>query len=249
MTSVPLLLMGEDIESGGKEESEDAIQNDFAYRNNVHNADIRIRMAFLRKVYGLISIQLLMTVVVSAVFMMCTPVKLFVQQNPWMIGTSFFLTMGILISLHFKRKEHPTNLILLSAFTLIQSYTIGTIVTMYETHIVLEALFITLTIVVGLTAYAFQSKRDFSFMGFGLFAGLVALLIGGILQIFIQSSALEILISIGGALLFALFIIYDTHMLMHILSPEEYILAAINIYLDIINLFLHILRALAATRQ
>ncbi|KAK0088318.1 hypothetical protein PV326_004877 [Microctonus aethiopoides] len=80
MASVPLLLMDEDVE-GGKEMSEDSIQNDFAYRNNVHNADIKIRMAFLRKVYGLISIQLLMTVVVSAVFMMSSPVKLFVQQK------------------------------------------------------------------------------------------------------------------------------------------------------------------------
>ncbi|KAK0087580.1 hypothetical protein PV326_005135, partial [Microctonus aethiopoides] len=168
---------------------------------------------------------------------------------PWMMGMSFILTMGVLVALHFKRKEHPTNLILLSIFTIIQSYTVGTIVTLYDTRIVIEALFITLAIVIGLTAYAFQSKKDFSFMGFGLFAGLMALLIGGIMQIFIQSAILEIVISICGALLFALFIIYDTHMMMQILSPEEYILAAINIYLDIINLFLHILRALAATRQ
>lgn len=88
-----------------------------------------------------------------------------------------------------------------------------------------------------------------NFFFFSLFAGLTSLLVGGIVQIFVQSTALELLIGIGGAMLFALFIIYDTHMLMHVLSPEEYILAAINIYLDIINLFLHILRALAAARQ
>lgn len=51
--------------------------------------------------------------------------------------------------------------------TIIQSYTVGTIVTLYDTRIVIEALFITLVIVIGLTAYAFQSKKDFSFMGFG----------------------------------------------------------------------------------
>lgn len=48
----------------------------------------------------------------------------------------------------------------------------------------------------------------------------------------------------AGALLFSLFIIYDTHMLMVRLSPEEYILAAINIYLDVLNLFLETLRIL-----
>jgi len=51
-------------------------------------------------------------------------------------------------------------------------------------------------------------------------------------------------IAIAGAVLFSLFIIYDTHMVMHKVSAEEYIHASINLYLDIINLFLHILRIL-----
>lgn len=145
---------------------------------------------------------------------------------------------------------------------------------MYDTTLVLEALFITLTVLLGLTAYTFQTKRDFSFLEIGsvslltyysvliiylytysfflfyrLFIGLWCLLIGGFLQIFLQSNALELIISIGGALLFCLFIIFDTQAIMHNLSPEEYILATINIYLDIINLFLHILRALAISKQ
>ncbi|XP_015592113.1 protein lifeguard 4 [Cephus cinctus] len=249
MATVPLMFAEEDVEGGGKEEHAGGIQNDFAYNNNVHNANIKIRMAFLRKVYGLLSIQLLMTVIVAAIFMMCEPVKLFIQQNTWMVGASFFLTLGILIALSVKRKDHPANLILLSAFTLVQAYTVGVIVTMYDKTIVLEALLITLTVVIGLTAYTFQTKRDFSFMGFGLFAGLCVLLVGGLLQIFVQSTVLELAISIGGALLFSLFIVFDTQLLMHTLSPEEYILATINLYLDIINLFLHILRALAAAKQ
>lgn len=44
MAAVPLMLVEEDVERGGKEQSEHEIQDDFAYRNNVHNADIRIRM-------------------------------------------------------------------------------------------------------------------------------------------------------------------------------------------------------------
>lgn len=57
------------------------------------------------------------------------------------------------------------------------------------------------------------------------------------------------LISIGGAILFSLFIVFDTHMMMHKLSPEEYMLAAINLYLDILNLFLHILKLLGEQRN
>lgn len=60
---------------------------------------------------------------------------------------------------------------------------------------------------------------------------------------------MELAISVGGAILFCLFIVFDTQAIMHNLSPEEYILATINLYLDIINLFLHILRALAISKQ
>ncbi|KAG5309114.1 LFG4 protein, partial [Pseudoatta argentina] len=249
MATVPLMLVEEDVERGGKEQSEHDIQDDFAYRNNVHNADIKIRMGFLRKVYGLLSIQILMTVALASIFVISSTVKLYVQDNAWTIGLAFFLTMAILIALMIKRKDHPANLILLSAFTLVQAYTVGVVVSMYDITVVLEALFITLTILLGLTAYTFQTKRDFSFLGFGLFIGLWCLLLGGLMQIFIQSTTLELVISIGGALLFCLFIVFDTQLIMHTLSPEEYILATINIYLDIINLFLHILRALAVSRQ
>lgn len=44
MATSPLLLVEEDVERGGKEQVEHEIQSDFAYRNNVHNADINIRM-------------------------------------------------------------------------------------------------------------------------------------------------------------------------------------------------------------
>jgi hypothetical protein len=69
------------------------------------------------------------------------------------------------------------------------------------------------------------------------------------LQIFIQSEIVELAIAIGGAVLFSLFIVYDTHMLMHKLSPEEYILASINLYLDVLNLFLEILKILDALKR
>ncbi|TGZ53123.1 Transmembrane BAX inhibitor motif-containing protein [Temnothorax longispinosus] len=287
MAAVPLMLLEEDVERGGKERPDHEIEDDFAYRNNVHNADIKIRMGncatlqkfkitltyacykvliivmivivminicnngcFLRKVYGLLTIQILMTVALASVFVMSSTVKLYVKDNlGWSMSLVFFLTMGILIALMIKRRDHPANLILLGAFTLVMAYNVGVMVSMYDTTVVLEALFITLTVLLSLTAYTFQTKRDFSFLGFGLFIGLWCLLLGSVMQIFVQSTALELAMSIGGALLFCLFIVFDTQLIMHTLSPEEYILATINIYLDIINLFSHILRVLAISRQ
>lgn len=81
-------------------------------------------------------------------------------------------------------------------------------------------------------------------MHFRLVAGLSVLIVGGLIQIFLQSSAFEVALSFAGAIFFSLFLIFDTQQMMTTLSPEEYILATINLYMDIINLFLYILRIL-----
>ncbi|XP_060518735.1 protein lifeguard 4-like [Cylas formicarius] len=244
--TVPLIL--NDIEQGGKE-YEDGIENDFAYRNNVVQATKSIRLAFLRKVYGLLTMQIFLTVIVASICMFTPPIKSFVHNNDWMLMVTFIGSIALLIGLHVKRRESPTNLILLAAFTIIQAYTVGVVVTFYSKTVVLEALLLTLVVLAGLTLYTFQTKHDFSTMYSGLFAGLCVLIIGGFMQIFLQSPVFEILIAFGGAFLFCLFIIVDTKLIMETLSPEEYILATINLYLDIINLFLYILRILQAVNR
>jgi protein lifeguard len=117
-------------------------------------------------------------------------------------------------------------------------------------YLVLEALALTLTIFTGLTLYCLLSKKDFSFMGGALYAGLICLIGASVVNLILgftggKSTGLAFLISWGGAMLFTLFILYDTSLLMHRLSPDEYIFAAINLYLDILNLFLYILQILS----
>ncbi|XP_047507173.1 protein lifeguard 4-like [Pieris napi] len=240
MASIPLMYAQEDCELGEK----GSIEDDFAYRNNVMNADKDIRLGFIRKVYSLLTVQLLVTVAIASVFLLVKPVQVFIHSNEWMVLIAFILSMGTLLALIVKRREYPTNLYLLAGFTVVQAYTIGVVVSYFDTFIVLQALGLTFTVVLALTLFTFNTKRDFSFVGYGLVAGLSVLIIGGIIQIFLQSSAFEIALSFTGAVFFGLFLIFDTQQLMTTLSPEEYILATINLYMDILNLFLYILRIL-----
>ncbi|CAG9782722.1 unnamed protein product [Diatraea saccharalis] len=240
MASIPLMYAQEDCELGGKEN----IQDDFAYRNNVLNADREIRLAFIRKVYGLLSVQLLATVAIASVFMLVKPIQSFIHENQWMVMIAFLLSIVTLFALIAKRRESPANLYLLAAFTIVQAYSIGVVVSFCNTLVVLQALAVTFSVVLGLTLYTLNTKRDFSFIGYGLVAGLCVLIVGGILQLFIQSSAFEIALSFAGAVFFSLFLVFDTQQMMTQLSPEEYILATINLYMDILNLFLYILRIL-----
>lgn len=119
---------------------------------------------------------------------------------------------------------------------------------------VLAAAAITCFITLGLTAYAMQTKYDFTTSGGVLTGVLMAMIIVGFIGMFIPHiKALELLISGAGAVLFACFLVVDIQMMMDgkrvQLSPDDYIFAALNLYLDIINLFLYILRALNESRS
>ncbi|NWW64249.1 LFG4 protein, partial [Ifrita kowaldi] len=224
-----------------------SIEDDFNYGSNVASASVHIRMAFLRKVYSILSVQVLLTTVTSAIFLYSTGVQAFVHERPALLLLSGFGSLAVIVALTLYRHQHPVNLYLLFGFcSLIDRLLFLFIVSFYDVSIILQAFILTTAVFLGLTAYTLQSKRDFSKFGAGLFACLWILIFSGFLRLFFYSETIELVFAAAGALLFCGFIIYDTHLLMHKLSPEEYILAAINLYLDIINLFLHLLRLLEA---
>ncbi|CAK6977621.1 protein lifeguard 4 [Scomber scombrus] len=225
-----------------------SIEDDFNYGTNVATASIQIRMDFLKKVYTLLSLQIILTTAISALFMFCQTIKEFVHASPAVVLVSALGSLVLLLALAMYRHQHPVNLYLLLVFIVLTAVFLST-VTFYEYFTVLQALFLTCAVFVGLTAYTFQSKRDFSKMGAGLFALLWILIIASFMRFFFNSDSTELVLAGVGALVFCGFIIYDTSLLMKQLSPEEHILASINLYLDIVNLFLHILRVLDSMKK
>uniref|UniRef100_A0A8D0NZB8 Protein lifeguard 4 n=1 Tax=Sus scrofa TaxID=9823 RepID=A0A8D0NZB8_PIG len=232
-----------------------SIEDDFSYGSCVASASVHIRMAFLRKVYSILSLQVLLTTMTSTFFLYFDSVRAFVHESPALILVFALGSLGLILALTLNRHKHPLNLYLLFGFTLLEALTVAFVVfynftvTFYDVYIVLQAFILTTAVFLGLTVYTLQSKRDFSKFGAGLFAVLWILCLSGILKVFFYSETMELVLAAVGALLFCGFIIYDTHSLMHRLSPEEYVLAAISLYLDIINLFLHLLRVLEAVNK
>ncbi|KAM4615043.1 protein lifeguard 4 [Polymixia lowei] len=226
-----------------------SIEDDFNYGTNVATASVQIRMDFLRKVYTILSLQIILTTATSALFMFCDTIKNFVHASPAVVVVSALGSLVLILALVVYRHQHPVNLYLLLTFTLLEAVSVATALTFYEYHIVLQAFFLTCAVFVGLTAYTFQSKRDFSKLGAGLFACLWILIIASFMRLFFNNDTTELVFAGVGALVFCGFIIYDTHLLMHQLSPEEHVLASINLYLDIVNLFLHILRVLDSMKK
>ena len=122
---------------------------------------------------------------------------------------------------------------------------IATVTCFYTPSSVISALFLTFITVVSLTIYAWKADKDFTVYGGTLFTALTLLLFASILYLFIRIPFLHLAITYGGLILFAIYLIYDTQLLIGSgkvrFSEDDYILAAINIYLDVIILFLKIL--------
>jgi len=231
-----------------QQETSYSVEDDFCYRNPVAKAPVHIRLAFLRKVYGILSVQILVTALLTAFSMFTPGVKFFIQENKWMMPLSFILSMATLMALFIKRRDTPINFVLLGIFTLIESYTISVIVSFYDQMAVLQAFLLTLAVTATLTAYTFQTKRDFSALPAVLTSLLLVLILGQLCNALFPSTPGELVVSMFGAGLFSLFIIVDTQMIMNVISPEEYILATIQLYLDIVNLFVQILQILGERR-
>ena len=111
MADVEGVNMQNDAESGTSD-----LKNDFAYHNNVLGAAKHVRMGFLRKVYSLLGMQLVLTTIIAGVCMGVPQIKEFVHANPWILLLAFVLSLTLLVLCSIKRRESPMNLILLAAF-------------------------------------------------------------------------------------------------------------------------------------
>eukprot|EP00066_Takifugu_rubripes_P014751 XP_011604017.1 PREDICTED: protein lifeguard 1-like isoform X3 [Takifugu rubripes] len=207
-----------------------------------------IRRAFIRKVFLVLTTQLLVTFAFVAVFTFVKEVKEFVMVNTWTYFLSyaiFFVSVCAISCCGNLRRTHPWNLVALSILTLSMSYMVGMVASFHDTDSVVMAVGITAIVCFAVVLFSLQTKYDFTSCSGVLFVCLMVLLIFGLLCIFIRNRILHIVYGGLGALLFTCFLAVDTQLLLGnkqlALSPEEYVFAALNLYTDIINIFLYIL--------
>lgn len=214
-------------------------------------SDKAIRRNFMRKVYSILMVQLLITGAIISCFLFIDSLKTYVRgEGVWVYYSSMGGSLVCIISLACcsdVRRKFPINFIFLGIFTLCEGLMLGTISSYYDVDAVLIAVGITAAVTLALTVFALQTKIDFTVCGGLLFAVLIVFIIAIFLFSFLPSTKWTMIgIGIAGALIFSCYLVYDTQLMMggkhaYSLSPEEYIFASLNIYLDIVNLFLYIL--------
>lgn len=233
--------------------------DDFAARDSDWD-DMSIRHTFIRKVYMILAAQLLLTTAIVAVFTFVEPVKYFVRRNQaiyWASYAVYFITHMVLVCCKGPRRKFPWNLILLLVFTLALSYMTGSISSFYDTKAVFLALGITAVVCIAVTIFCFQTKVDFTKCQ-GLFCVLgIVMFVTGIITAIVLSFKyiywLHMLYAALGAIAFTLFLAYHTQLLIgnrkHSISPEEYVFAALSIYVDIVQIFLFLLQIIGASTK
>lgn len=214
------------------------------------------RTRFITKVYLCLDVQLITT------FGLCLYSKLnnllsFYRSDVGrgLLGLSIcgvIMTFGTLLccSSIFQRKF--SKYILLIIFSTSVSYMISNMLLYYDPKTIIIAAGVTLTDLLLMTIISFFININSYFTEF-LFITTFSLTLVCIINIFIMSSFLQLFIAGFGSIVFSGFIIYDTKLILsnkhHVYSKDDFVLASINLYLDIVNLFLYILQCLMLTNS
>lgn len=227
----------------------------------VKDAAIDIRLKFVRKVYFILATQLLLTVCIA------TPIYLageaWVASNQWLMVLSMVVYMVVMISMCCCQKamrSYPANYIFLGLVTACLSVIVGYTSSMYSWQSVMLCAGISAAIFIGMTIYAWTTTTDFTGLGPYLFAAVLCMMVFGFTIFILGLCGIEIdwlimVYDFCGVLLFTFFIVFDTQKIMGELgghkvtfSIDDYAFAALNLYIDIIQLFIPLVRLLGSRR-
>ncbi len=198
--------------------------------------------SFIKQTYQLVAASLIAATTGAYIGMQIAPT---IVSWYWAL---VILEFGVLIGLYFTKDKPGINLAMLFAFTFLTGLTLTPLLSAIlampgGANILTNALLLTAVAVGGLSLFAANTTKDLSFMGKFLFIALIVMIVAGVINIFLGSPLLQVLLAAAGALVFSGFILYDTQNLIQgaFDSPVE---AAIALYLDILNLFISILQLL-----
>ena len=220
----------------------DKSKNDIAKPISQKKEEVLDQVTFIKKTYQLFAASLMAATVGAYIGM-----DMAASIVKWYWGL-VILEFAFLFGTYLTKSKPGLNLVMLFAFTFMTGITLTPLLSSIlalpaGASIVTNAFLLTGVAFGGISLFAINTKRDFTYMGKFLFIALIILIVGGVINIFLGSSLLQVAIAGVGALLFSAFILFDTQNIIkgNFSSPVE---AAIALYLDALNLFISLLEIL-----
>ncbi len=209
------------------------------------------RATLVRRTYGLVFASIIVTAIGVAFGQTQPGIMQAVLDHPWITMIAMFAPLWMALR---ARGQPVRGLVLTFVFTFVVGVMISPVLYMAERStpgITGQAGILTLSSFGVLSLYAAVSKRDFSAWGSFFIVGLWVLIATSVLNFFFQSAIASLWIAGGTVLVFSGLLVFDTWRLLRSgqYGPDDYVPAAVNIYLDLLNMFLAILSLLGGGRR
>ena len=228
-------------------------------QGRINDMQNEMRLGFIKKVYGILSMQLVITVI------FCIASVSSERFSKFQINYIFILIICLVLALvlpcvivccESTMRKTPNNYIILFTFTFAESYLVSFICGVTNPRFVFMAAVMTCAMVSALTLYACTTKTDITVQGGMIFLFGCAFLMLGFFVLFTSNRFIHILYCVFGIILFGWYLLYDTQLILgnkqNSFDYDDYILASFQLYTDIISLFLKILeliQLLSGNRQ
>jgi FtsH-binding integral membrane protein len=207
------------------------------------------RATLVRRTYALVLVSVLVTMVGASFGLSQPQLMAAVAQHPFI---AFFASLAPLLLATRKKAEFPMNIGLVLLFNFVMGVIISPALYIYgrtQPGLIGQAAVLTIGAFGILTLYAFVSRRDFSAWGSFLMVGLWVLIGTMLLNFFFQNAIVDLWLASVAVLLFSGLLVFDTWRLRNYYGPDEYVGAAVQIYLDLLNMFMAILRVMGNRRN
>ena len=207
------------------------------------------RATLVRRTYGLVLVSVLVTMVGASFGLSQPNLMAAVAQHPFI---AFFASLVPLLLATRKKADFPFNIGLVLLFNFVIGVIISPALFIYgrtQPGLIGQAAVLTIGAFGVLTIYAFVSRRDFSAWGSFLMVGLWVLIGTMVLNLFFHNQAVDLWLASVTVMLFSGLLVFDTWRLRNFYGPDEYVGAAVQIYLDLLNIFMAILRVLGNRRN
>ena len=209
------------------------------------------KAVLVRRTYGLVFVGVLLTMAGAWVAMSQQALLLQSAQHPF-IG--FLIFFGVLFAAQRMSRTFPANIALTLLATFIAGIWIAPllfVMNQQQPGIVSQAATLTFVTFAGLSLYATFSRRDFSAWGGFFMVGVIVLIVTSLLNWFFKNETASLWLAGATVFIFGGLLVFDTWRIVRSnqYGPDDYVPAAVSIYVDLLNIFLAILRLLGGRRS
>lgn len=207
------------------------------------------RATLVRRTYSLVFVSVLVTIAGSMFALSQPRILSAVAAHPIISMLAMFAPLFLALR---ARDAFPANIGLVLLFTFGMGVVISPALYVYgqqQPGLITQAALLTIGAFGILTAYAFVSRRDFSAWGSFFVVGLWVLIGTSLLNLFFRNPSMDLWLAGVTVLVFSGLLVFDTWRLRNVYGPNDYVPAAVAIYLDLLNLFMALLRIFGGRRS